>query len=552
MPAPMALAYLGAVDDALRDSIPPRRAGARDRGAVCRAGRRRPMEPVAGGPGRGIERAIDEARLLAAQVDDHIGNLENLMAGLSRAVSTDPADTAANDALLRQIKTKLPDFVGNIVLYVLDGTNIGTSASLEARPPYAGDRAVFPEHIGRPAPRDRRGRPHAPIGQWVITVARPVEDRDGRLRAVLAVGTQLEHFQDALRIHELPPGSVVRIVNETGIVVAQNENGPTGSAATSRGVEHVAGIIAAKEASEVAAWPDDVERITGSSTAHAAPGWCRSACPTDVAFATVVVAPALGRAARRQRAADRGIRHRLDAVGRIVRPLRQLETGCFRRSPPASSAIAPPCARRDEVGVLADTFNRMAACARAPPGRGCSAAVEMRQAKDTLAAVIDASPVAIVCSDLDRRIVLWSRAAEQIFGYTAEETHRHADQARAARTGHAESQALFQRAMQRRDASATCRCKRAAQGRLLRRHQDRGRADVPSRRHRARRRLGLRGHHRPQARRGAASSASPTTISSPACPTGCRLQKELGAAAGRRQRQRRPRSRCSTSTASRT
>ena len=38
------------------------------------------------------QRALNDARVLAAQVDDHIGNLEHLLAGLSRAVSTDPAD----------------------------------------------------------------------------------------------------------------------------------------------------------------------------------------------------------------------------------------------------------------------------------------------------------------------------------------------------------------------------------------------------------------------------------------------------------------------------
>src|ERR1700731_1995245 len=71
-----------------------------------------------------IERALNEARLLAAQLDDHISKLENRLVGLSRAVSTNPADTEANDALLRQIKTRLPDFVANILLYSPDGTNI--------------------------------------------------------------------------------------------------------------------------------------------------------------------------------------------------------------------------------------------------------------------------------------------------------------------------------------------------------------------------------------------------------------------------------------------
>jgi diguanylate cyclase (GGDEF)-like protein/PAS domain S-box-containing protein len=49
------------------------------------------------------------------------------------------------------------------------------------------------------------------------------------------------------------------------------------------------------------------------------------------------------------------------------------------------------------------------------------AADEVRQTKDTLSAVVDASPVAIVCTGLDRRIMLWSRVAEQLYGYSAEE-----------------------------------------------------------------------------------------------------------------------------------
>src|SRR6476660_3261006 len=77
-----------------------------------------------------IERALDEARLLAAQVDDHIGNVENLMTGVSRAVSWDPADTAANDALLRKVKAELPSFIANVLVFSLDGKNIGTSSRI--------------------------------------------------------------------------------------------------------------------------------------------------------------------------------------------------------------------------------------------------------------------------------------------------------------------------------------------------------------------------------------------------------------------------------------
>jgi hypothetical protein len=63
-------------------------------------------------------------------------------------------------------------------------------------------------------------------GEWVVTLASPVKDQTGRLRAVIAIGTKLDRFQDALRTQTLPAGSIVRIINEKGIVVAQSENGP--------------------------------------------------------------------------------------------------------------------------------------------------------------------------------------------------------------------------------------------------------------------------------------------------------------------------------------
>ncbi len=74
-----------------------------------------------------------------------------------------------------------------------------------------------------------------------------------------------------------------------------------------------------------------------------------------------------------------------------------------------------------------------------------SARGELRQAKDTLATVIDTSHVAIVCSDLNREIVLWSRGAEQMFGYTADEV-MHQRTKLVPPEGLAASQLLFERA----------------------------------------------------------------------------------------------------------
>jgi hypothetical protein len=90
------------------------------------------------------DRAAHEARILASEVDDHISALENLLAVLVKAVSFDPADRSANDALLRKVQADLSDFDSHIFLFDPDGNNIGTSASRRP-PPNAHDRTYFRE-----------------------------------------------------------------------------------------------------------------------------------------------------------------------------------------------------------------------------------------------------------------------------------------------------------------------------------------------------------------------------------------------------------------------
>ena len=235
-----------------------------------------------------LQRALNDARLIAGQVDDHIGNLESLLTGVSRAVSTDPPDIARNDALLRRVKAEQPDFVSNILLFALDGTNIGRSTDAEVGRFQVADRTYFRRVLAG----DRLSigdvvRARA-SGKWVVTVARPVEDDAGRLRAVVSAGTWLASFQDALRVQGLPSGSVVKIINEHGIVVARTADALNWIGRDLTGVDAVARHIAAKEAGEIVRWSDNVERFTGSTTAHRVPWLVSVGLPKDIAFAAVV------------------------------------------------------------------------------------------------------------------------------------------------------------------------------------------------------------------------------------------------------------------------
>jgi diguanylate cyclase (GGDEF)-like protein/PAS domain S-box-containing protein len=382
------------------------------------------------------QRALNDARILAAQVDDHIGNVEHLLAGLSRAVSSDPAEVSRNDELLRRARTELPDFISGIALFSIAGDNIGSSWSVNQRtnisdrPDFravlAGQLLSLGEvHVGRTT------------GQWVVNLSRRVEDQTGRVRAVLVIGTRLAHFQDALRVQALPPGSVVRLVNQRGVVVAQSVNGPNWIGRDLSGSDAVIRELAAKEGSEEAKWSDGIERFTGYSTAHRAPWLVSVGLPTELVFATLASQLRWGTLFCAMALICAFVIAWM-LSGRIVWPLQQLEQDA---SVLAQGVLDHRTAVRtgDEVGNLANAFNRMAISLERRQD-------EVQQAKDTLAAVIDASPVAISCCDRERRIILWNRAAEQIYGYTAEEAIGRSVQVIPA-PGVSESLLLFRRAL---------------------------------------------------------------------------------------------------------
>jgi PAS domain S-box-containing protein len=372
-----------------------------------------------------LDRARIESRLVASRVDDHIRRIEALLIGLSEAISPDPAQTEANDTILRRVKADLPAYVRNIRIYAPDGTNIGTSLNVERTSLFAGDRLYFKAAlagqklaIGEPVQARSNGL-------WSIGIARPIEDAEGQVRAVLVVGTYLDHFHEVALAKDQPPGSVVRILNERGIVVARSTGHGEWVGRDQRHLEHVPRHLATREISEMTLWDDGETRITGSTTASTVPWLVSVGLPTEywveerlrlkwallasgaVLLGTLALAWGLSR--------------------RIVRPLEQLGQDAARLGS-GELGHRTQVRTKDEVGALAETFNQMANALDQRHREAEAEAAERRrleeterQAKETLSIVIDSSPVAIVCFAPDRRIMVWSRAAEKIFGYTAEE-----------------------------------------------------------------------------------------------------------------------------------
>ena len=245
----------------------------------------------------------------------------------------------------------------------------------------------------------------------------------GKLQAVLIVGTRISKFQDAIRVDHLPAGSLVRILNGKGIIIASFPENPEVIGRDLSKVEAVVRHLQGKEMAEISTWSDNVPRFTGYSTAHRAPWLAGVGFPTEVASAGI---------AERLK---HGLLFGLAAIavastiawmlsGRIIRPLRQLERDAAIL---ASGELShrTSIAGVGEFGRLGQAFNRMASSLERRRNARIERIDDLQRAKNTLDAVIDASPVAIVCSDLDRRIFVWNRAAEDMYGYTEAEVLGH-------------------------------------------------------------------------------------------------------------------------------
>jgi diguanylate cyclase (GGDEF)-like protein/PAS domain S-box-containing protein len=361
-----------------------------------------------------LHRAFAEARVIAARVDDHIGNVENLMAGLSLAVSVDPSEVAAHESLLRRLKPELPRHIASVALVSLDGETI---ANASGRHYNVRDRDYFqrilagdPLAVGRPV--------NAEVG-WLFPVAREVRNSSGELLAVLVVGTLIDSVQEVLRVNELPAASVVRIVNDEQIGIALFPDAPGWVGRHHAASENVERRLRLREGSEVVTWADGPTRFTGFATAHLAPWMVAVGLPAD--FASTAIASKLKWSALFSATAMAiGSLIAWMLSGRIIRPLRRLERDAATLAAGNLShraAIESP----GEIRKLSEAFNQMACALERRENEARQSADEVRQAKDTLDAVIDASPLAIVCSNLDRKIMLWNRGAENIYGYSASE-----------------------------------------------------------------------------------------------------------------------------------
>jgi signal transduction histidine kinase/DNA-binding response OmpR family regulator len=215
--------------------------------------------------------AIRAAHTAAARIDDHINDVDTLLRVIGKMISIDPVDAEKNDKILSSAKADLPSYLNNILLYDLAGNNIGTSQfPLDDRSKLSGiGRSYF-----KPA-REGKLTVSEPMksrlnSESIAVVARPVLDDAGTIRAVIVSGMRLARIAEIVDSTKLPSGSIVRILNENGIVIGRTDRPDL----TGRDLSNDATVrdhLGRGQTGDEAVWYDGKSRATATVTAKIVP-----------------------------------------------------------------------------------------------------------------------------------------------------------------------------------------------------------------------------------------------------------------------------------------
>jgi diguanylate cyclase (GGDEF)-like protein/PAS domain S-box-containing protein len=341
------------------------------------------------------ERNLAFARIVAARLDDYVGDVNQILATLSHVVDARVEATAHNDALLSDLRPNLPSHVSNLAIWDTAGANVGAlDAALRARSFTVADRHYF-----RAALEGRSLVVEAPLvsrssGEPMAIFARAAI-RDGRVVGVVAASTRLMQLETLLNAEgTLPPGSVIALIDPSGTVLARSldpEHWIGRSVADQRGVMR---DIARREGMVETQGFDGIERLAGFTTARAVPWFVYVGVPTAAALAPLrkqlLETLLVGCAAMLLGFVGATV------VGEwIARPLRQLagDAALFAKG---EFTHRSGVSAGGETGVLVSSFNSMAQSLQ-------ERALELSRSEQRLRLITDHDPAFISYMDRDGR-----------------------------------------------------------------------------------------------------------------------------------------------------
>lgn len=355
--------------------------------------------------------ALHGVRFQAEKIDTLVLEVGRTLGTIGALSSPDPADTAANDAFLQELKKTLPDYYSGLALVDPQGRNIGFGVREEATEPRPGiaDRAYFQTAlrsndvvVGDPVISRSTGR-------TVLPIARAISDPNGEVRMVALAALELHRLQDLLNPGQLPAQSVITLITSDGIVLARSLDPATWIGQDISAVPSVQDVLQQREGVSVHTAADGVERVAAFAPLQEAPWVVYVGIPEAIVFQPVRNAllrdNLLGLVSLLLTLLITTIMAR-----RISRPLTQLADD-------ATAFGAGDLHRRStvqvgaEIGVLAHSFNRMADALEQQFQQLQASRAEVRR----LAEVVERAHDSIVISTTDGVVQYTNPAATALY-----------------------------------------------------------------------------------------------------------------------------------------
>jgi diguanylate cyclase (GGDEF)-like protein/PAS domain S-box-containing protein len=314
---------------------------------------------------RDLVHAREQIRLVAglagARLDEHLGDVLQLLGALAASLPVDASDFEGNDATLRRLAPTFPANLTGVSLWSPDGANIGSSEDMSATGRLsAADRPFFLAAMRSPGVAvEAPARLHKG-GEWIAVLAMPIV-REGRTVAVVSVATRLQTLTSLLDPEStLPNGAVISLIDAEGRMVGRSVEPERwiGQPAPMDRTLLLRRFAEGRGSAENTGF-DGIARIAGFARARSLPWLVYVGIPLDTALA----------GARTNARESLLLGLAMLAIGvvlaswvarRIARPLRRLSEdarllgeGRFEHRSEVRTG--------SEIGLLAHTLNRMAA-----------------------------------------------------------------------------------------------------------------------------------------------------------------------------------------------
>lgn len=219
-----------------------------------------------------ISCARQYSRSVATAIDGFLEATETMLLTLASLPELQDAKPEEVWPLLRRVLSANHLYV-NVWATRLDGQNYASAARpLEEPQANIGDREYFLQAIatGRMAVQsvpDDRLHPT----RFAVAMATPVRGAEGDLVGTVSAGFELLNLQYVLESVDLPEGTVVEIVDESGYIVARSEDSAAWVGRNIVGTGQWDRFVAAGEGAFAGKTSDGVERLTGYSAPLLAP-----------------------------------------------------------------------------------------------------------------------------------------------------------------------------------------------------------------------------------------------------------------------------------------